>query len=296
MYTKNRKQTFFYNMRRFHNNIKRHLLNKFARNADYLLDLACGKGGDLQKWNDLYIKNVDGYDINNESIIEAKRRYRQQKFKTNVTFTVMDLSKHILVPKTVDWSNVEYYKNKNINNDLQLQYDVVTSMFAFHYFFESPDTFDTVMTTITNNLKNNGIFIGTFFDGESLKNDLVYNEHFKITFQNENGVKVPLTTKDVYIEDDDINEIITYDNSPFDSNAFFGRKISVMMKDTVLNESTDEYIVDFDSFVERLRKLGFELIETELFKDLDYSNYNLNDTEKEVSFLNRYFVFRYVRT
>jgi SAM-dependent methyltransferase len=273
-----RQQSYFFEMRRFHNNIKRDLIQRYAKNVSNLLDLACGKGGDLQKWNDNNIKNVVGYDINSESIDIANTRKREFKnLKTKVAFNVLDLSTNIV------------NGNKNV--------DVITSMFAFHYFFKNNDTFETIMTTIEQNLKSNGYFIGTFFDGEILKNidAKIYNEYFKITFD-DNGNQIPLSKNPVFYEKNSkINSqvnVVLYDETPLDSDDFFGRKISVMMKETVLNESMDEYIVDFNNFVERLRQRGFVLIESKLFRDINSNKFNMKQTEKDVSFLNRYFVFK----
>lgn len=39
-------------LKRFHNDIKRKLISRFARDAGCLLDLACGRGGDIWKWID----------------------------------------------------------------------------------------------------------------------------------------------------------------------------------------------------------------------------------------------------
>jgi hypothetical protein len=47
----------------FHNLIKTRLIQRFAGDADKLLDLACGRGGDLYKWIRSGIKYVRGYDI-----------------------------------------------------------------------------------------------------------------------------------------------------------------------------------------------------------------------------------------
>ena len=74
-----RAKSYFYNMRRFHNNVKRQLYDKYTKNIDKLLDLACGKGGDLDKWVSNNIKTVIGYDIDEKSIIEAQRRVREYK-------------------------------------------------------------------------------------------------------------------------------------------------------------------------------------------------------------------------
>lgn len=241
-----RKTSFFYQMRRFHNDIKRTLINKYAKNVNRLLDLACGKGGDIQKWRDNKIKYIVGYDINEKSILEGKNRLKEFNMEKNVKLDIKNLSIEILYG----------------NND----FDVVTCMFAFHYFFENDNTFNTIISSIENNLKQNGYFLGTFFDGNCVRN---YNnkhlDHFKLEIKND-----------------------TPDN-------LFGNKVSVQLKETVLNECTDEYIVDFNKLKIELEKRGFKLIETKLFSDIykeKQHKFPLNEIEKDVSFLNRFFVFQ----
>ena len=68
----NRNNSYFINMRKFHNSIKKGLYDKYANGVSNLLEIAVGKGGDLSKWNGNNIKHVVGYDIDEKSIIEAK--------------------------------------------------------------------------------------------------------------------------------------------------------------------------------------------------------------------------------
>ena len=249
-----RAKSYFYNMRRYHNAIKRDLYNKYTLNINKLLDLACGKGGDLDKWISNNIKHVIGYDIDEKSIIEAKRRITERSIdrQIKVDVYVKDLSKNIIEG----------------NRDC----DVITSMFAFHYFFKSIDTFDVIMKTIDNNLKAGGYFIGTMFDGKSIR-DVLKNGDYVL----EDNSDVKFTIK-------------SYDSLTDD---LFGNKISVYLKDTVLDVPMDEYIVDFDKFVDVMKMRGYELIETKMFNELNLDGKNrLNNVELSVSNLNRFFVFK----
>ena len=67
-----RANSYFYNMRRFHNNVKRQLYDKYTKNIDKLLDLACGKGR-----HSIFLNkkgyNVLGADLSEKSIFEAKK-------------------------------------------------------------------------------------------------------------------------------------------------------------------------------------------------------------------------------
>lgn len=248
-----RTKSYFYNMRRYHNAVKRELYNKYTLNINKLLDLACGKGGDLDKWISNNIKHVIGYDIDERSIMEAKRRVKERYSDkgTKVEVYVKDLSKEIIEG----------------DNDC----DVITSMFAFHYFFKSLDTFNIIMKSIDNNLKTGGYFIGTMFDGESIRNIL------------KNG--------DYILKDGDIKFMIKSYNGLTDD--LFSNKINVYLKDTVLDVPMDEYVVDFDKFVNIMKMRGYDLIETKMFNELNLDGKSrLNDIELSVSNLNRFFVFK----
>ena len=245
-----RDKTFFYDMRKFHNNIKRGLYNKYTSNIESILEIAVGRSGDLDKWISNNIKNVVGYDINTESIIEGKKRILQRnEKKIKVELYVKDLSKEVLCkPKKM--------------------FDIVSGQFCFHYFFKNQNTFDTMMKSINNNLKYNGYFIGTLFDGEFINN----LGNFELS-DNKNNLRFKIIKGD-------------------ENDTPFGNDICVYMNETILNEPTKEYIVNFNNFTKLMKSRGFELIESVLFKDLYNSKFKMDEISKQVSFLNRTFVFK----
>jgi len=60
----------------FHNLIKRKLITHFAGNKNKLLDLACGRGGDIWKWSENNIRFVKGIDLSPHEVEEAQSRVR----------------------------------------------------------------------------------------------------------------------------------------------------------------------------------------------------------------------------
>jgi 2-polyprenyl-3-methyl-5-hydroxy-6-metoxy-1,4-benzoquinol methylase len=68
-------------LKKFHNDVKRELINTYSRGSRRLLDLACGRGGDLNKWADADIREVVGVDLSPKEIDEAKRRYQQLRVR-----------------------------------------------------------------------------------------------------------------------------------------------------------------------------------------------------------------------
>ncbi len=266
-----RAETVFYRLRLYHNWIKRQVLNKYAGGVASLLDLCCGKGGDLDKWISGKIKYVVGYDINAESIREAKTRLAEKYLDDNmrVEFRVQDLSKEPVSQEMIKAEN---------NEASPLSFDVVTSMFAFHYMFATEESFETILTSIKNNLKVGGYFIGCLFDNKAVTEMMGPNGSFESA---DGSFKIVRKTPP--------------------TRYLFGNRIEVFMNETVLDLPTDEFLVDFDQLVEVFHNEGLVLEETSMF-DVGYSAWReeygngneLSAVQQKISFLNRYFVFKRV--
>ena len=67
-------------VKKFNNFIKTVLINQFCRclgEGISVLDLCCGRGGDLHKWAKKRIAHYVGVDLSSALVREAKRRYTQ---------------------------------------------------------------------------------------------------------------------------------------------------------------------------------------------------------------------------
>jgi hypothetical protein len=159
--------------------------------------------------------------------------------------------------------------------------------------------------------KLNGYFIGTAYDGK-----LIY----KLLANKEKGESVQ-----IYENDKKIWEIVKeYSFDKFEDNASsIGYRIDVFQES--INQIISEYLINFDYFNRIMENYGFKIIEREeaqslglpegsgLFSELfmnmmeeikgnkfkanDYGNAsNMSLNEKKISFLNRYFVYKKVRT
>lgn len=266
---RNSRVTLF-NARRFNNYIKSNIIKKYSKKAYTLLDLACGKGGDLYKWIDSNITYVKGYDLDLESINEAKSRYNHSIKDESMTknyifrFEQADLGNTILKPKLK-----ELISETNGPEYLCDKFDIVSSFFAIHYFFKNEKTLMYFISNIIGNIKEYGYFMMTTFSDSRLKelNYTVDTDTFKIKNVNGNA----------------------------NDNTIFGKTINVWIKDSVLDKEREEYIVPFDYLVAKLNEYGIELVETGNFVDY-YSDWKskrnfLNETEKLLCFLNIYAVF-----
>lgn len=147
-------------LRWLHNRIKCWMLDQSKHEICNLLDIACGRGGDIQKWHARKIGTVVGLDVEACYVKEAKRRYAQlastRGFDTNdYRFFVVAESEN--VPEFL------------YNNRLQHRYDVVTCHFAIHYFFESEAKIRELLRQVSELLYTGGTFMCTAMNADRVR-------------------------------------------------------------------------------------------------------------------------------
>jgi SAM-dependent methyltransferase len=225
-------------MHRFHNDIKRKYLDKYSKSPVKLLDLASGRGGDLKKWGDnKNIIQVDGYDINELSVAEAKERKKSLKIKKQIKFEVKDLSK----------DRLRCYN----------KFDLITSFFAFHYFFKNRKTINTIFGSIYNCSAPGTVIILTLFDGELI-----------MTLPEE------------------------YSTNLFSINRISNKAISVKLNNSILEKTEIESIVTKQDLIDQFEKINFKLVESVPFYLIKSDKYKLTPEESVYSDLNVVYVFR----
>jgi len=196
-----------YNLRKFHNLIKRYLISEFASGAGSFLDLACGRGGDIAKWCDAGIKSVRGFDLSAESVVEATVRYE--------SFLAAR-------PEAIGNFRVNFEQTDSIGRDgwaCSEQFDAVSCMFALHYFCGTERSTRDFFEGVASNLKVGGYFFGTVPNGK----DIV--EHVSNTSGTYESKMLRLERK--------------WEGKP----AAFGSVYSCTIDGTVTEEGSDEYLV-----------------------------------------------------
>jgi len=189
-------------------------------------------------------------------------------------------------------------------------FQISSCQFAMHYFFENKVKFHEFIRNLTECTKVNGYFIGTCYDGK-LVFDLLRNK------KTGEGVSIFKNDRKIY----EINKM--YDETGFpDDEMSLGYAVNVYQES--INQMFREYLVNFDYFIQVMEDYGFVLIpkedahhmglpnETGLFSELfmfmqnevkrnpkkraDYgTSLQMTAEEKQISFMNRYFVFKKVR-
>lgn len=156
---KNREQSPIIGLKKFNNWIKSVLIGKFAfRPGAKVLDIGCGKGGDLNKWTQAQIRLYVGLDIAATSVEQAWDRYRKlgPRARFEAHFFAHDCYANPIsevLPKPLQQPDL---------------FDNVTMQFCMHYAFENASKARMMIENVSRHLRPGGRFIGTIPDGDQL--------------------------------------------------------------------------------------------------------------------------------
>ena len=333
-------QEYLKPMRSFHNRwIKNEVLLQptltgTEESSKTLIDLSVGKAGDLMKWKQIMPKFVLGIDIAEEDIIDKDngaysrvldmwmRPHNDGGGKDSMPpciFVVGDSSKRILTgeagknPEESRILRTLFGERDSISDHpyvneyrgiLRDGADVVSCMFAIHYFFESEKKFNGFLQNVKDTLKLNGYFVCCCFDGD---------EVVKLLSEKKEGDDTTVTGKvdgDVlwYIkkkyEDEQVNG----------STGLIPFGVSIEAFVASIGAPYTEYLVSKDLLIEKMKSIGCSLLAPDELKELGLGastnlfsksfemaktqkmSFGLERKEFEVvrqfSFLNRWFIFK----
>ena len=136
-------------IRRFNNAVKDQLFRELSGKT--LLEIGVGRGGDLHKWVKYNIPMVRGFDIDERSLEEARKRTFE---KESALFRKLDY---------------QYFLMRDLEHVLgQQTFGAVSCQFAIHYFFDCWESVDYLLGTVSRHLETGGYFICTTFDADRL--------------------------------------------------------------------------------------------------------------------------------
>lgn len=280
---------------RFHNEIKSQLYHDYVHTGDTLLELAVGRAGDLHKWRKTKPSRVVGIEYSRSNIEApiqgACMRYiktQRENPRENIPpalFIVGDMTQPLLEQ---DNKYIRILANQEQATTPYLEkfqglteFDTISCQFAIHYACESEEMFRVFAKNLERHGK--GYFFGTCMDGQEVYSLLLgeQNHIFRSGggMSNASGGTVWGEIRKDYADTDDWHED-------------FGKAIVVKLEN--FEKPTKEYLVPFEKIKSILLEHGYELVSSNLFRDLYLSQnkYVLEDTHKQFSFLHRTFAFK----
>lgn len=297
------------------------LLKRCLKKGDSLLDLATGRGGDLHKWIHSEVKWVLGADVVLENLISPKEasvygRYLDQKIRNKdvppMIFVQGDCARNLRdtsgIMNDLDKSIVKALYDfpgsersvpaaEKLRGYAAKGFDVVSCMFAIHYFFTDRYAIDGFLRNIADNLKVGGFFVGCCFDGDSVYNLLRDKQDGGVITGTEKGQDIWSIKRSYgHMEEDVLPS----------SDASLGKAVDVYY--ISIGEHHREYLVSFSYLQKRMAEIGCELLLPDELASLKLQHstsmfgeshkmtkdkaYHMSEKVKEFSFLNRWFIFR----
>lgn len=320
-------------MRNFHNFIKSNIIYTMV-NPTYqdnkqqsVLDFACGRGADINKFYYAAVAFYVGLDIDREGLVDplngAISRYNKQRkskakfpkmyFMQADTTTEFDLESQKKALGNRKLVNEEYFnKFFSTNPKNRTLFDVINCQFAIHYMLKNEESWSNFKKNINNYLRNGGFFLTTSFDSDKVRKLLGDKDKYTQDYINRDGETKTLFEIIKKYDDTDENTIMGTGNAIDVYLAWFSQE----------GRYLTEYLVDSKFLIpELLKDCNLELIDTDSFKNQliiqnDYlnifSNYeevdetrkflknvsdfyksnNINDGCKQFNSLMRYYIFR----
>jgi hypothetical protein len=268
-----------YGMMEFHNQwVKNKMLygripvrkveqNRGASRTRSIMDIACGKGGDISKCLANKFDTYLGVDLFEDNIINpvdgAYKRMVERRIPKhyNYVFLPIDASKKIDLGSInnirddfsrhlarIVWGHekgkIEDHL-QHLNGFANKGFDVVSCQFAIHYFFETDDTLRTFIENVDAHLNENGYFIGTCFDGDAVANTILNKAKY--------GEKVEASRDGRLLWS--ISRLYENDYDPKKT----GQRIKVYVES--INKNIDEFLVGFERLQSELAKKNIRLVD-----------------------------------
>jgi hypothetical protein len=337
-YNKDARGTVFMteNLKGFHNGIKSILINAAVGTASdqTLIDMACGKAGDLSKWTHAGVSFVFGIDLSRDNLENAKDgacvRYIRAKRNTRVipdclfvqgnsAFNIRS-GEALMGDKAVQIGRAVFgqgEKNESrLGRGVMRSYgrgangfSVASMQFALHYMFESEATLTAYVRNLAECVAIGGRFIATFYDGKTVFNMLRDKAEGEMTSLFE-GDRMLWGVVKRYGGVDAAAALP-------DNVDSLGLKIDVFQES--INQWIPEYLVNFAYFTRVMEEFGFILPPLDEAREMGLPNATgmfdalhtqllgqrgqmgavdaaaMSASELKISFLNRYCVFKKVR-
>lgn len=272
-------------MRAFHNFIKTKMIKEYFKNSTNVLDIGCGRGGDLIKFFKLPYNLYVGTDRDYGSLFtiddSANNRYMQEKQRNKKLKEVVLINADSTgvfsseVQKKI-FSNMTEENIKKIDKYLtgDIKYGLINCQFTIHYYLSTEDSWYNFCKNINNLIADNGYLLITTFDADIIRKKFGNKNSFSAQYTNRYGTELKLY------------EIVKFYKEEV---GYIGNAIDVV-NTMISDDPIREYLVDKQFLIDSMReKCGLELVDTDTFQNFTfmYSSYFKGEHNEDNQYLNK---------
>ena len=258
------KEKPLHNYRRYHNQIKDHLIQQYA--GEIVLDLGSGAGGDISKYAKVnHIKKLFLVEPSSTNIEELKRRLEMSEYAS------LKPKVRVLQAGAEETARIVSFVKEELGEKGKV--DTIFMFFVLTFFFKNREILVRLFQTISSLLKTNGDFITTVMEGTFIKPIL--------------QEKGDIIKKDYYIKKIEIND--TEENLEQNCNQnFYNNQVEFHIEGTVTATKQIEYLFLFQEFnhiasyfnlgkIKSLKFNQFQITDDRYLKQLDEDERFLNE-------------------
>lgn len=308
MIEQERRENAYYNynnkmaasLRHYHNWVKSSLIYTYCgqqndMNGQYkmnVLDYSCGVGGDIGKFLSARLSTYVGFDLDYAGIHSgsdgAISRFQSAKKRMGVIafpmkFFVADGGAPLTVKDQLKAVGKIDDNNTNIITTLfdtpkPKLYDVVSCQFAVHYFFKNENTLEGFLHNMKTFTKPSAYAIFTTFDADLVDADLQKGDITSHITTPEGDKKIVFDVKKRY--EGKVQNIT-------------GQALDVHLPAFDEDKYVVEYLVPKKLFVDKMKSIGFRLVDTDMFWNTFHKHKNFFDTavqEEEKAAMKKYYM------
>ncbi|GAA5833883.1 hypothetical protein JCM11251_005998 [Rhodosporidiobolus azoricus] len=228
-------------LKSFNNWIKSVLIAKHGRRESErekphirVLDLGCGKGGDLKKWQKAGTEEYIGIDIAVVSVEQARKRFDEMYFGRQKRFPASFFALDCFESPITEVLDPSYFDPK--------PFDIVSMQFCMHYAFETEAKVRQMLENVSRFLKPGGRFVGTIPDAQNLFTHL--DDSLTAYSHNPDPSSDP---SEGLAFGNSIYRVQFDSREPPEEGSPYGHRYTFFLQDAV--EEVPEYVVYWDNFV-----------------------------------------------
>lgn len=251
-------------LRSFNNWVKAVVINKYCRLLGTnlsVLDLCCGRGGDLKKYFNSKVKLYVGADLSEESLknaIDRIRKIKNEKYSQGIPCKCFFITEDISHPSNHLMEKI----------DKSYYFDLVSCQFAMHYHFESEAKIRAFLSNVVTRLCDGGYFIGSIIEDNVIVKRLRNRKYKDNKYMNEK-----LTFGNEFYSIKFYSKYFPKEKGPYGIKYGFYLEDSIDKRDEEGNiKYVGEYLVIFDEFIKLCKEYDLYLVEKKNFTDFYEEN------------------------
>ncbi|XP_057825668.1 mRNA cap guanine-N7 methyltransferase 1 isoform X2 [Cryptomeria japonica] len=219
-------------LKKLNNWIKSVLIQLYTRRGDVVLDLACGKGGDLIKWDKAKVGYYVGVDIADGSIEDCRTRYNCE------TDPLHRRKKFSFPARLICADAYEVRLDEELKHDAP--FDICSCQFALHYSWSTEERARRALLNVSTLLRPGGTFVGVMPDANVIVRKL----------RKADGLKFGNSVYWISFDE-------KYAQKKFKSSNPYGIQYTFHLEDAV---DCPEWLVPFHKFKELAEEYELELV------------------------------------